>query len=209
MRDQVRAALIAVALLIYGVQASPMPKRVRRAQLDSPIGREELGRWVEILGGVGVSTTQDELADRIFDIGTFFADIRNAILGPIGPWFRLSGTGQAWGLFTYPDTYPHQLRVEIREKGGEWHTLYAGLDPEADWNRDVLVYRRVRGVYDGNTERPGPSYDNFANWIGGLALADHPEADEARVGFLRYHTVQPGREQDPKVEAKFWRSVRR
>lgn len=209
MCDHVRAALIALALVVYGLAASPLPKNVRRGQFESELAREELGRWVEILGTVGITTTHAEIADGLTAVGTFFADIRAVTLKPLGPFFRLSGTGQAWGLFTYPDTWPHQLRVEIRETGGEWRAVYAGLDPDAQWMRDVLVYRRVRGVYDGNTNKPGASYDNFAEWIGRAALEDFPEADEARVGFLRFHTVQPDRPQDPKVEEKFWRAVHR
>ncbi len=208
MRDQLRAVLIALVIAVYGVAASPLPKGVKRSQFETAMAKEELDRWVGILGGVGVTTTRKDLADFSWEWGQSLSQVRSALLGPFRPWFRVSGTGQGWGLFTYPDTFPHQLTVDVRVNG-EWKRVYAGLDDEADWMRDTLVYRRVRGVYDGNTRKPGASYTNFANWIGRRALEDFPEATEARVGFLRFHTLAPGEAPDPERTEKYQRVVTR
>lgn len=208
LRDHLRAAALTIVLVVHGIAASPLPKSVKRAQFETAMAREELDRWAGILGGVGIAITREELAERSYAIGTDLAALRTTLLGPARPWFRLSGTGQAWGLFTYPDSWPHQLVVEIRV-GTEWRTIYAGLDPDAAWRRDQLAYRRVRGVYDGNSSKPGKSYQPFVNWIGRLALADFPEAEEARVKFLRFHTRAPGEPQDPEVLEKFARTVAR
>lgn len=207
-RDHLRAALIAVVLLVHGIAASPLPRSVKRSQFESAIAKEELDRWVAILGAVGVTLTREELAERSFARGQQLVKLRTFLLGPVRPWLRVSGTGQSWGLFTYPDAWPHQLVVEIRV-GSAWRTVYAGLDDEADWNREMLAYRRVRGVYDGNTYKPTKVYENFARWIGGRALADFPEAEEARVKFIRYHTRAPGQEPDPERTEKLVRVVGR
>lgn len=206
--DHARAALILVALVVNGVAASPLPKSVKRSQFDTPIAKEELARWVGILGTVGIDITHAELADRSYAIGKGFADVRKVLMGPFGGWFRVTGTGQGWGLFTYPDSYPHQLVIEVKERG-KWRTVYAGLDDDAAWRRATLAYRRVRGVYDGNTRKPGASYDNFVKWIGAEALADFPAASEVRVGFVRLHSTAPGEPKDPERTAKFQRTVKR
>lgn len=207
-RDHVRAALIAVAFAVYGVAASPLPKSVKRTSFDNEIAVEEFDRWVALLGAVGVSTTRAELVDYAYESGVVLADVRTALLGPFRPWFRVSGTGQAWGLFTFPDSFPHQLVVEVDEGAG-WRVVYAGLDDDADWMREVLAYRRVRGVYDGNTRKPAASYKTFVQWIGKRALADFPAAKRARVGFVRFHTRAPGEPPDPSREERFQRVVTR
>jgi len=205
----VRAALIALALVVYGVAASPLPKTVKRSHFEQPIAIEELDRWVGILGRIGVATTRAELSGRAYEAGRALADVRGALLGPFKGWFRVSGTGQGWGLFTYPDSYPYQLVIEVRPAAGDWRPVYAALDPDAAWRRDQLAYRRVRGVYDGNTRKPGASYENFADRIGRLALADFPDAAEARVGFIRTHSTMPGRPRDPERLPQHQRTVAR
>jgi hypothetical protein len=208
VREHVRAALIAFALLVHGIAASPLPKSVRRAQFDTPIAQEEIGRWVHLLTSVGIVTTHAEIAEASITYGTALADLRTTLLGPFRPWFRISGTGQAWGLFTFPDTFPHQLTVEI-ERGGTWERIFAGLDDDATWMRTTLAYRRVRGVYDGNTRKPAKSYDNLANWLAARALADFPDATAARIGFVRFHTKAPGEPPDTEQTVKFQRVVPR
>lgn len=200
--------MIALVIAVYGVAASPLPKTMKRSQFDAPIAVEELDRWVGLLGGVGIVLTRDELAEHTYQVGKVFADLRGVLLGPFKPWFRISGTGQGWGLFTYPDSFPHQLVVEVRE-AGEWRVVYAALDPERDWMRPALAYRRVRGVYDGNTRKPGASYWNFVDFVAARALADHPAASEARVGFMRTHSVRPGEEPDPERSPRFQKVVAR
>ncbi len=192
-----------------------MPRSIKRSQFDTVIAQEEMDKWVRILGGVGIAITRDDLSNKTFAFGKIFADLRSFLLTPFKETFRITGTGQGWGLFTYPDSYPHQLVVEVRsaagdaEGEGEWRPIYAALDPDHDWMRAQLAYRRVRGVYDGNTRKPGASYDNFVAWIGGLALTAHPDAAEVRVGFIRTHTIMPGETPDPERLPRFQRTVSR
>jgi hypothetical protein len=209
VRDQLRAGLILLALVVYGIAASPLPRSMKRSQFDTPMAIEEVDQWVGILGAAGIPITRAALSDDAFAVGTVFADLRSALLGPFKGWFRITGTGQGWGLFTYPDIFPHQLVIEVRPKGGTFAPIYAGLDPDAAWMRPQLAYRRVRGVYDGNTTKPGASYDNFVHWIGRLALADFPDSAEVRVGFVRTHTTMPGVPRDPERSERFQRVVSR
>lgn len=209
VRDHVRAVVIALVLVVNGVAASPMPKSVKLSHFETAIAIEELDRWVGLLRSAGLTLTRPELAAHAYAIGTFFADVRGTLLGPFKGWFRVTGTGQGWGLFTYPDSYPHQLVIDVRPAAGEWRSVYAALDPDAAWRRSQLAYRRVRGVYDGNTRKPGASYDHFVAWAGKHALAEFPDAAEARVGFVRTHSTMPDAKPDPERLAKFQRVVKR
>ncbi len=207
--------IIALVLGVSAVAASPMPKSVKKSHFDTPIAIEELDRWVGILGGVGLTLTRAELTEGAYGVGKFFADLRGTLLGPFKEWFRVTGTGQGWGLFTYPDSYPHQLVIEVRPgpsaagAEAEWQPVFAALDPDAAWRSSQFTYRRVRGVYDGNTRKPGASYDNFVAWAGKQALAEFPDAAEARIGFIRTHSTMPGKTRDAERLPKFQRVVTR
>ena len=204
----VRAALIAGVLLFYGVVAVPAPRTVSARTFENPVAVEEIARWTEILAAVGLPLTGDELTDRVVTVGNVFGKAKAAIVDPARPFLRLTGTGQSWGLFTYPDTFPHKLVVEARA-GHAWRVVYAGLDDDADFLRDVVTYRRIRGVYDGNTTSPGDSWNNFARWTADRVFEAFPDVTEVRVGFRRFHTTPPGGTPDPEVVPRLLRTFRR
>jgi len=202
---ELRAGLIAGVLAVYGFAALPLPKAVQRSTFETPVAREELGRIITLAAGFGVALEHDRFADDLTRWGNAVGAVRRTALLPVKGWLRITGTGQAWGLFTYPDTWPHQLVVEALA-GDRWEVLYAGLDPAATWDREVFVYRRVRGVYDGNTTRPGASWENFALWTARRAALAAPEAPQVRVGFVRFHTTPPTGEADPQRERRHLRT---
>lgn len=204
----VRAALIAMALLVHVLVGLPAPAHLNARRFDNPVAKEELARWSAIAQRVGVSLSPRDIVDGVVDVGTVVGRFKSAVLAPVQPVLRLTGTGQAWGLFTYPDTFPHRLVVEART-GGSWVVVYAGLDPDHTFLRDILTYRRIRGVYDGNTRSPGDSWENFARWVSQEVFAHFPDATEVRVKFLRFHVTAPDGHADPQVEERHVRSFRR
>ena len=160
---------------------------------------EELERWVGLLADLGIETTRGELVDHILDSGGRLVGLRKAALAPLQPVFRATGTGQGWGLFAYPDSYPDRLVVEGRTADSTWAPLYVALDPDHDFLRPQLTYRRVRGVYDGHSDRPGRPYDNFVHWVAQEAFANAPGLSAVRVRFERSHTLPPTQPQDPTI----------
>ena len=203
----VRAAVITFALVVHGIPALPLPRSIKRSQFDTPMASEEMARWSRLVGSVGIDRSASQLSDLFFAMGTVAVDARKMMVAPFARFYRVSGTGQGWGLFTYPDSFPHQLCVDIRREGGGWEQIYAGLDPTDDWHRPQLVYRRIRGVYDGSTEKPGITYTNFVSWVSGEAFADFPDAEAVRVSFLRAHNTRPGEPQDPEKKRR-WERVK-
>jgi len=205
---QLRALVIALAVAWHGLAAAPSPKSISRAQFRHPVALEELDRWVGLLGEVGVETTRPELVDHLVSTGGALVAVRSALLAPVQPVFRLTGTGQGWGLFAYPDSFPDRLIVEGRTGGEDWAPLYRALEPDHAFLAPQLTYRRVRGVYDGHTDRPGRPYDNFARWVAREAFAAQPALVEVRVRFQRTHTLPPTQPADPKTTSRLKRVVR-
>lgn len=201
-----RAALLLVVIAVQLVQAIPIPSRVRRSDFETDYAKEELAAWVEALGRWGIETPPAQLAETFFTVGSVAAEARRTLVAPLRPVYRLSGTGQQWGLFTYPDVYPHQLEVAARAGAGPWTILYRGNDPEHAWQKPVLSYRRLRGVYDGNATKPGVSWTTFTRWVARRVFAEFPEYQEVRVRLLRLHTVQPGEPKDTRKIARHART---
>lgn len=208
-RASLRAALLAVALGVHGLAAFPSPKKISRAQFDHPVAVEEVDRWVEVLAGLGVETTRAAVVDGVVSIGGRAVAVRTAVLGPAQPVFMLTGTGQGWGLFAYPDSYPDRLVVDGLGADGQWRPLFRALEADHDFLAPQLSYRRVRGVYDGHTERPRQPYENLVQWIAAQALHADPALSAVRVLFERSHTLPPTAPQDPVVKRRLKRIVAR
>lgn len=200
-KDHLRAVAITVVLLVQGFLALPIPSSVNARQFDNPIARDELQRWVGILGARGIELTPEELQAEVIERAQGITGLRKTVQEPIKPFNRVTGTGQAWGLFTYPNSFPHTMHIELRVNG-VWEPLYIPLDPEHDWNKRMFVFRRVRGVYDDNANNTRKSYDNFVDWVSGMALAENPQADAVRVYYSQAHVTLPGEPKDPSTKDK-------
>jgi hypothetical protein len=198
-RDHLRAIAIAVVLIVHGYIALPIPSTVNAKQFNNPIAKDELDRWVGILGKRGVVLTRAELQAEVIERAKGITTFRKSSLEPIKPINRVTGTGQAWGLFTYPNSFPHTMYIEL-EIDGAWQPLYTPLDPEHDWNKRLFVFRRIRGVYDDNATNTRQSYENFVDWVSGMALEEHPQATAVRIYYRQGHVTLPGEEKDPETK---------
>lgn len=188
----VRAGLLLVVLLPHLFASLPLARSARRKNFDTPLARDELARLREVLAHFGWTPTHAELADLLHDISEVQVDLRDVVLGPARPFFRITGTGQAWGLFTYPDRFPAQLVVESRSGSAPYEVRYASLDPDADLAVEKFVYRRVRGVYDTNSDKEGRTWDPFVSWAAGEVFAADSTVTEVKVYFRRLRTFEPG-----------------
>jgi hypothetical protein len=191
-RDDLRAALLLVVLVPHGIAALPLAHSASRKNFQSPLARDEFARLADMTAAVGWHASAEELAELTLSVAGAQVAVRNGLLAPFRPLFRITGTGQAWGLFTYPDRFPAQLVVESRTTTGEYRVRYAALDPEFTLAAEKFAYRRVRGVYDGNSDRAGETWDPFVSWAAGEVFAADPTAYEVRVMFRRLRTFEPG-----------------
>lgn len=204
MKPRLRALLIGLVLLVNGFSNLPATA-VKEKDLKNPIARQELQSWSELLGHVGVERTPAQLREDAVRYGNGLAELKKRGMKPFRPAFRLTGTGQGWGLFTYPNTFPHTLHVDIDE-GGSWRTVYAALDPEADWMEGRFRFRRVRGVYDDNAWKARRSYENFVDWVAREAFEDFPEANQVSVYMIRRPAREVGQPSSPDLEKRLERT---
>lgn len=192
-----RAAAILVMLAVQAVGALPVPPAVRA---HDPNVRDEATRVGALFAALGVDTGGEAVARRTRTVVERYAAARAVLLDPLRPFFRLTGTGQAWGLFAYPDRFPVRLVVEGRAADGEWVRLFAAQDPDATFAAEVFTYRRIRGVYDANAERGTRVWERFCTWAALEVFAARPDLDEVRVSFRRIHTYEPHEGPDVIVE---------
>lgn len=205
MRARLRALAITVLLVISGVQNIPNTA-VAEGDLNNPVAKTELKRWQELLASVGVERTVPQLKEDALGWGNGINEAKKSFMKPFRPVYRVTGTGQAWGLFTYPNTHPHQLIIEVRE-GGEWRPVFRAMESEYAWKDETFRFRRVRGVYDDNAWKQRQSYKNFVNWAARMAWEDFPDADAIKVYMIRRNAREPGRPHDPTPEFRMKRVV--
>ncbi|MEQ1569759.1 MAG: hypothetical protein ABMA64_29255 [Myxococcota bacterium] len=207
---KVRAALLAGVIAVHGLAAAPLPHVVTPNDLKNPVSADEVAQWASRLSALGWPTTPDALGQQVVAVTGVIGGAHRAALAPVRPALRLTGTGQAWGLFANPDNFPERLTVRVRDPSG-WRIVYRRVDPERRWDARVLEYRRVRGIADSGGYRTKPSamYERFAQWVGRRALAAMPEVSEVEVSMVRTHTTLPGAPRDPAERPRHVVTVKR
>jgi hypothetical protein len=185
-----RAFILAIVVGVHGLMAAPLPSRMRAQERTNPDSLEEVARWTKALNKLGIGISEEGLMDFSFWTGEVATTSRNFFLKPFRPLFRFTGTGQAWGLFTHPDRYPDYL--EIYGKGQEsWELIYKIHDTEYDFMAEQLAYRRIRGLWDGSSNKPKASYNYFVDWVARNAFESYPDLESVRVQFRRTRTFTP------------------
>ena len=189
----VRALLISVVLLGQWVDALPLPE-LRARDLQHPIAQDEVTRWTTLLNDLGMSLTEEEVIARALVVGEGATRFRKASMAPLRPIKRLTGTGQSWGLFAYPDPYAGRLVIEAREKKGEWQVLFSAPGSSGDELSRLMRYRRVRGIYDDNGDRPKPGslYNRFVDWVAWDIFERQPKIDAVQVRLDLVRIIPPG-----------------
>ena len=210
MTPQIRAIILAIVVLIHGLAAAPLPSKMHKRDQNDEAVQKELSRWVDALSGIGISVSEKGLWNFSYQAGNIATKSRNAILKPVRPFFKLTGTGQGWGLFTHPDRRPDHLEVWGKaENAKEWKLLYRSLDEDHRFMADKLSYRRLRGLWDGNANRPKryfkknrkkQPYLYFTQWVACEAFSKHPELHKVKVQYERSFTTTPKEKPNPHTE---------
>jgi len=201
-RAYVLAGVIGISLFL----AAPWPRPITAADLHRPEARQEVTMWLDLLDRWGWHWEREPFEDFIIQTSTMMAGPAKGIRKPLRPVLRLFGIEQRWGLFTSPDTYPHRLIVDIKHgPNTKFERYYTAVEMEDSPLTSVLAYRRIRGVYDGNTSRLGKSYAPFTRWVSARVFALEPSVQTIRVGFIRSHTTMPGAPADIEKKPRLMR----
>jgi len=208
--DQVRAALIFLLLVVHGVFALPWFAEIKPDAVKRPEAVEELSQWRDLIVSMGLEIEQEDFNEKLIAISKTLSAPNKWLKAQLRPGLKLTGTGQGWGLFVSPDTYPHRLLVEGKNvQTRRYELIYLRQDPERTWWDARFRYRRLRGIYDGATSRPGKVYTSFCRWVAAGAFREYPEYKTIRVGFIRTHSVVPGRERDTSNPRRLLRTFER
>jgi hypothetical protein len=200
--------LITVILGINFIQASPAPGKVSKSALKDPIAMQELETWVDIFGLVGLEKTPKEIAELTVSLADNWKAGKRFINRPMRPFWKITATQQGWGLFTYPDTHPYRMEISIRDTGKSYRPIFVSQDPDLDFGRSVLTFRRVRGLYNPGRRAP-KTYANLTRWFARKVFAAYPEATRVKFRFYRTHTTLPGAPVDREETIRFSRTLKR
>lgn len=190
----IRAGILALVVGVHGIAALPLPRVLKAEDAKTELAREEIGRWVRILRSAGWDIDDEQLVAHVNTIGRAAMGTRRFVLAPFQPLLRLTGTGQSWALFAYPDRYPNRLEVDGKTLEGGWELLYRANDPGHTMLAPQLEFRRVRGVYDTASSRdaPGRVYDRFVDMVARQVFARRPDLDTVRVKMVQFRVSLPG-----------------
>ncbi|RME26443.1 MAG: hypothetical protein D6798_06710 [Deltaproteobacteria bacterium] len=194
----IRAALIAGVLWVHGTLAAPWPD-LDGGDLRYDLADEELQRWAATLSAVGIDTTPRRLADRLVAVGRWSRRTQRALHRPFRPLLRLTGTGQAWGLFAFPDPHPGRLTVRARPAkspagdAAPWRVLYRAPGAGEAWLVDLLENRKVRGIYDDTGDRPraGFLWNRLCDEVARRIFARWPDLSVVELRFEVMHVTPP------------------
>ena len=203
-----RALLITIIVGINFIQASPAPGKVAKSALKDPIALEELERWVDIFAFFGLEQTPEGISELTVDLADNWRDGKRFLTRPMKPFWKFTATQQGWGLFTYPDTHPYVLEIQVRGKKPDYRPIFRSQDSEHDFGRSVLTFRRVRGMYNPGRRAP-KTYKPMTKWFARKVFAAHPDANRVRFRFHRVHTTLPGEPVDEQTKNRFSRTVKR
>ena len=189
---ETRAALIALVLFFWVIEALPLPMLSAR-HMRRDMAQEEVGRWVEILQGLSIEVRAEELVEIALTVSEETLAARAAVIKPFRVLERGLGMGQAWGLFTYADPYPGRLVIEATRGGNAWFPVYRAPNSDGSPVSQAVRHRRMRGVWDDSGDRPKPGkiYSRFARWVSGRVFEAHPDVQEVRVRLDRVTVRTP------------------
>jgi hypothetical protein len=166
MWPRVRAAIIALALVLAAIDGLPLPKPERAERLP-PLLRGAVARVAAIQAG---------------------------ILAPIRPLADALVVSQRWSLFAGASQDRFRLVVEGRSASdATFRPFYRADDPRHAELADTIEYRRVRGAFNPRTREPPAGYDAFAAFVARRLFSAHPRLAEVRVRLEAIRIRERGR----------------
>lgn len=164
----VRAALIALAILVGLLDGLPIPSASERPTMERRLSP-------------GTVKAVDAI-DRV----------RVKLLRPFRRVAEVTRVRQRWKLFAGASRKRYRMRIEARTgPTAEWELVYRVLDDEHDFMADAIEYRRTRGAWNPHSSRgPRGGYTSFARWISWRVLDAYPAYTEVRVQHERIY-IEP------------------
>lgn len=200
----VRSILIGLVLFVHGSVGAPWPE-LTKADLSYGVAKDELRRWSGVLTDLGWPHTPEQLSQELLEVSARSRRVRVALHRPFQPLLRLTGTGQAWALFAYPDPYAGRLVIGERRQGETAFTeVYRAPGQGEPDLVDLVEYRRIRGIYDdkGDRAKPGYAWRRLARYLAARRMAEDPTVLEVELRLDLVTLPIPGQRDDPPADAR-------
>ena len=184
MTDQLRAIFVAFHLIAITAVAFPAPVGMRRADLESPDVHAAIEAWRGLAGALGVAVDPDRFQEWLWEAGSGLLDARSAVLQPLQPYYRYSGTRQSWSMFGTLNHTPARLEIHI-DHGEGWEPLFIARTRDHDWRAKQLDQERLRGLVNPfSWKRSRAKLRKVADWVAHQASADFPQARRIRLRMM-------------------------
>lgn len=196
----VRAVLIFLHVAAIFVMCLPAPyKMANKRSWKTAQARAEVAGWAKRLSSVGVNMTPEEFEEQMYGITLSYLKLRTRVNKPFRRYHRISELRQGWAMFTYPQTHPGWLHVDLLKPGGKYQPIYIQHSDEHEWRRTQFDNNRLRKLLGRVARRHHghPAYIALSNWIARQAAKDFPDASHVRVRHFRQRTLKPGRGKPP------------
>jgi hypothetical protein len=189
-----RAAFVLFHVFAVVLMAIPAPGGgMNKSAWQDPTVQNEFATWTEVLNNIGVDITQVELEDHLWVLAQGYMKQRNAVLDPLRPYYRYTGSQQSWRMFVAPHIWPSRLRIDIQESG-EWRTVYLARDPDLDWRERQFGHDRMRSaIFRFSWKQYRGSYNSFTRWVADRAAEDFPNASHVRCQLIKQQTASAER----------------
>ena len=187
-----RGVLVAVHLFAVTFMALPSASGgMNRRAWSDPTVQGEFTAWSARLRSYGVDVTAPELEDTMWSFATSYEGLRDLVLTPLRPYFRLTGTSQSWKMFVAPHRYPSRMEIDV-DRGAGFEQVYVERSSEHDWMRTWFDHDRMRSaVFRYGWPHYRSSRTAFVDWVATRAMKDFPGATRVRVSFVSYRTPSP------------------
>lgn len=201
-----RALLVLAYLLLITVMAIPAPVGgMQKKMWESEQGRAEVANWAGAVRSIGIDISDRQFAELVWSVGWTWLQSRNAVVEPLRPAFRYTGTRQSWRMFSV--VRHHGARVAILlDRGDGFEPLFVAGEHEA-WRAHQLNQERTRAFLSSYSGLDGRgSWDGFVDWVAARAAEDFPEGGTVRVELRRSRTLSPEKlhaGKEPKVKLRW------
>ena len=112
------------------LQALPAPGGgMNKRDWASPTVQGEFQAWTTRLNRWGVSITQQELEQNLWDVAIQFMRIRRQAFAPYFGYSQNAGTWQSWRMFVAPHRYPSRLHIDILQMANGDRSMLRGQPP--------------------------------------------------------------------------------
>ncbi|MCK6515895.1 hypothetical protein L6R46_12655 [Myxococcota bacterium] len=188
--DKLRALFVLFHLV--GITLLSLPSPGKAQDLDAPEAAALLADLRALGARIGVERSAAEVKAIALGVSERVRAARATLLAPFNPYARLTGAKQGWSMFWAINHRPARLVIELEGPDGVWTPLYVARSDVYAWRRREMDQERVRGLVNQYSHlRDRRSYRAFAAFIAQRALAEHPEAQRARVLMEERPSLSP------------------